>query len=169
MNIPGRTTTVSSVALLAALMLPVAGSVAPQAAADDSAPGVTTLALFEHDTQQTSLHLGPVTPGPGDQLLFAGDVFDHPGGTKLGHIAGQCTNLSGNATAGDILCSLTFVLDGGQISTQVLADRVALFDGQTVPISIVSGTGKYRDARGDGTIQLPNQTDGNVVLNVITG
>ena len=169
MNIPGRTTTVSSVALHAALMLPVAGSVAPQAAADDGAPGVTTLALFEHDTQQTSLHLGPVTPGPGDQLLFAGDVFDHPGGTKLGHIACQCTNLSGNATAGDILCSLTFVLDGGQISTQVLADRVALFDGQTVPISIVSGTGKYRDARGDGTIQLPNQTDGNVVLNVITG
>ena len=70
MNIAGRTTTVSSVALLAALLLPVAGAVAPKAVADDSAPGVTTLALFEHDTQQTSLHLGSITPGAGGPIAF---------------------------------------------------------------------------------------------------
>jgi hypothetical protein len=55
-----------------------------------------------------------------------------------------------------------------------LADRAALFGrGETVPFAIVGGTGIYSNARGDGTIQVPvdvpNQTDANFVLNVITG
>jgi hypothetical protein len=38
-------------------------------------------------------------------------------------------------------------------------------------MSIVGGTGIYRSARGDGTIQVPldvpDQTDANFVLNVV--
>jgi hypothetical protein len=45
--------------------------------------------------------------------------------------------------------------------------------GETLPFAIVGGTGIYRDARGDGTVQVPvnvpNQTDANFVLNVATG
>jgi hypothetical protein len=72
------------------------------------------------------------------------------------------------------LCIQTFVLDGGQITVHSLADRAALFGrGETVPFAIVGGTGIYSNARGDGTIQVPvdvpNQTDANFVLNVITG
>jgi hypothetical protein len=43
--------------------------------------------------------------------------------------------------------------------------------GDTVPLSIVGGTGMYQNARGNGTVQVPpdvpNQTDANFVLNIV--
>jgi hypothetical protein len=50
----------------------------------------------------------------------------------------------------------------------------ALFGrGDTVPFYIAGGNGIYRYARGDATIQVPpdvpNETDANFVLNVVTG
>ena len=130
--------TAAIVALFSFLLLPMLGAFGQKADADELAPGVTTLRFFEHDTQQTNLDLHRSEEGPGDQSLFSGDVFDHAGGTKVGHTAGQCTALSGNAAAGDILCTQTFLLEGGQITIQGLADRAALFGrGETVPFAIV--------------------------------
>lgn len=163
------------VALLGAILLPMLGSCSQKAGPDRNAGGVTTLRFFEHDTQQASLDLGTSGTGPGDQFFYAGDLFDHAGGTKIGHTAGQCATFSGNATAaGDVLCTGTFVLDRGQITVQGLFDNAALFGrGETLPWAIVGGTGIYRNARGDGTVEVPvnvpNQTDFNAVLNVITG
>jgi hypothetical protein len=75
--------------------------------------------------------------------------------------------------AGDVLCTGTFVLDRGQITAQGLADSAALFGrGETVPWAIMGGAEIYRNARGDGTVQVPvnvpNQTDANFVLNAVT-
>ena len=173
MNVIRAAITAVIVAFLAAVLLPMLGPCGQKAAADENAGNVTTLRFFEHDTQQTNLDRRP-EEGPGDQSLFSGDLFDHPGGTKVGHTAGQCTALSGNAAAGDLLCTQTFLLEGGQITIQGLADRAAVFGrGETVPFAIVGGSGIYSNARGDGTIQVPidvpNQTDANFVLNVITG
>ncbi|HEX5142369.1 MAG TPA: hypothetical protein VFW21_00725 [Mycobacterium sp.] len=162
-------------AFLAALLLPVLGACGQKATPDRNADAVTMLRFFEHDTQQATLDLGPQGTGPGDQFIYAGDVFDHAGGRQVGHTAGQCTTFSGNATAaGDVLCTATFVLDRGQITMQGLFDNTALFGrGQTLPWAIVGGTGIYRNARGDGTVQVPpdvpNQTDANFVINVVTG
>ena len=86
--------TAAIVALFSLLLLPMLGALGQKADADDLAPGVTTLRFFEHDTQQTNLDLLR-WEGPGDQSLFAGDLFDHAGGTQVGHTAGQCTALSG--------------------------------------------------------------------------
>jgi hypothetical protein len=156
--------TVVRAAMSTALFASAAVGLAPTAVAEQ----VTTLRLFEHDTQQTNLDLGARGDGPGDQLLFAGDVFDRPGGMLLGHIAGRCTTLS----ASDVLCEGTFVLADGEIAIQSLADSAALFTrGEPVPLAIVGGTGSYSNARGDGTAQapeVPNQTDANFVLNVVT-
>ena len=63
-------------------------SVGPTAAAD------TTLVLFEHDTVQHMVDLGGPGPGPGDQFIFAGDVFDRPGGVFLGTTGGSCATLT---------------------------------------------------------------------------
>src|ERR1700712_2532405 len=163
------------VAFVGAILLPILGACGQKATPDQNAHGVTTLRFFEHDTQQTSLDLGPQGTGPGDQFIFSGDLFDHAGGRKVGHTAGQCTTYSGNATAaGDVLCIVALVLDRGQITGQGLFDSAALMGrGETLPFAIVGGTGIYRDARGDGTVQVPvnvpNQTDANFVLNVATG
>src|SRR6478609_9199298 len=102
--------TAAIVALFSFLLLPMLGAFGQKADADELAPGVTTLRFFEHDTQQTNLDLLRSGESPGDQSLFAGDLFDHAGGTQVGHTAGQCTALSGSA-AGDILCIQTFVLN----------------------------------------------------------
>ena len=166
-------TATASLALVGALSLPMLGALAQQAAADD-VPGVTTLRLFEHDTQQTSIDLGERGTGPGDEFLFAGDVFDRPGGTLLGHTAGRCTTLSGNSTTGDVMCVGTIALAGGEIILEGVADRAALFQrGETVSLAITGGTGTYSNARGDATVQVPpevpNQTDANFVLNVMSG
>lgn len=163
------------VALFGAILLPMLGACGQQAAHDHNAESVTTLRFFEHDTQQASLDLGTPGTGPGDQFIYSGDLFDHAGGTKVGHTAGQCATFSGNATAaGDLLCTATFVVARGQITVQGLFDSAAIFGkGETLPWAIVGGTGIYRNARGDGTVQVPvnvpDQTDANFVLNVITG
>jgi hypothetical protein len=83
---------------------------------------------------------------------------------RLGRLAGQVTTLSGDLTAGEFLFASTFVLDGGQIAIQGLADSAALLGrGEILPVLILGGIGIYTGASGDGTIQLPNHT----VLNVV--
>lgn len=132
----------------------------------------TTMTLFEHDTVQHSADLGtPGQPGPGDQFIFAGDVYDRPGGLLLGTMGGSCTTLTGNEVAGQQACNETINLADGQVVIQGVCDTAALFiRGDAVPVSIVGGTGIYQNARGTATIQVPpevpNQTDANLVLNL---
>jgi hypothetical protein len=157
----------AAVASIAALGLPMVGPLGQTAVAD------TTLVLFEHDTEQHVVDVGQPGPGPGDQFIFAGDVFDRPGGVFLGRTAGVCTTLTGNDKAGQQACSATINLAGGQIAVQGLIDTALFGRGDTVPFYIAGGNGIYRDARGDATVQVPpdvpNQADANFVLNVVTG
>ena len=153
------------VVALASAALPV---MAPVAMAD------TTMVLFEHDNVQNQVDLGGPGPGPGDQFIFAGDVFDRPGGAVLGTLGGSCTTLTGDNKAGQQACNGVFNLAGGQIVIQGVADTAALFvRGDTVPMSIVGGTGMYQNAGGTGSLQVPpdvpNQADANFVLDVVPG
>jgi len=96
-------------------------TLAPTAAAD------TTLVLFEHDTLQHQVDLGAPGSVPGDQFIFAGDVFDRPGGMFLGTTSGSCTTLTGTDQAGQQACNGTFNLAGGQVVVQGVADTAGLF------------------------------------------
>jgi len=168
MNQYAKRAVAAAVASIAALGLPMVGPLGQTAAAD------TTLVLYEHDTEQHVVDVGKPGPGPGDQFIFAGDLFDRPGGVFLGRTAGVCTTLTGNDKAGQQACGVTMNLPGGQIAVQGLADTAALLGrGDTVPFYIAGGNGIYRDARGDATVQVPpdvpNEVDANFVLNVVTG
>jgi hypothetical protein len=120
------------------------------------------LAWIPTASADTTLVLSNTTPcstrwisaGPGDQFVFAGDVFDRPGGVSLGTVGGSCSTLTGNK-AGEQACNGTFTLARGQIVLHGVVDTAALFvRGDTVPHSIVGGTGTCQNARGNGTIQV---------------
>jgi hypothetical protein len=127
----------------------------------------TTIRLYEHDTSQASVDLGGPGESEGDLFVFAGDTFEHKGGTKVGRAAGTCTTLSTGA-AGESMCVINLSLPGGQISTQGLFVTKEVFGGKTVSFPITGGTGRYRHARGEGTVQVPQDVpelaDANFVL-----
>jgi hypothetical protein len=138
------------------------------------ADGTRTLRFYEHDTQQASIDLADPGVSPGDEFLFSGDVFDHKGGTKLGRNGGRCTTMSSDAAGADeVACSAGFVLEGGQIMTGGVFRYTSVFGGETVASPIRGGTGAYRGARGEGTVQVPddvpNQTDANFLLHLTGG
>lgn len=59
-------------------------------------------------------------------------------------------------------------------STEGVFDQKAVFSrGETVAFTVTGGTGLYRGARGEGTVQVPvdvpNQTDANFVLHLSRG
>jgi hypothetical protein len=143
------------------------GAFAPSAAAD------TTLTFFEHDNVQHQVDLGGPGPGPGDQFIFAGDLFDRPGGMFLGTTGGSATTLTGNDKSGQSAVNATFNLAGGQLVVQGVVDTAAFVRGDTLPVSVVGGTGIYQNARGTGTAQappeVPDQADANFVLNLTSG
>ena len=143
-----------------------AGTVFAVASAGGSSTA-TTIRLYEHDTSQANVDLGAPGESAGDVFVFAGDTFKRKGGTKIGRAAGTCTTLS-TGPAGEVMCVVNFSLPGGQISTQGLSLTAEEFGGKTVSFSITGGTGRYRHARGEGTVQVPqdvpNLADANFVL-----
>lgn len=136
------------------------------------APGDTadrTLRFYEHDTQQTNIDAGTAGVTPGDDFVWSGDLFDHRGGTRQGRAGGHCFTVSTAPDgAGDVMCSYGFVLSGGQIWTDGLYEAAALFSGKTLSAPVTGGTGAYRDARGEVTVQIPpeipDQTDAKFVI-----
>jgi hypothetical protein len=129
----------------------------------------TTIRLYEHDTSQANVDLGATGQSEGDLFVFAGDTFERKAGTKVGRAAGTCTTLS-TGPAGEVMCAVNFSLPGGQISAQGLAVTAQEFGGKTVSFPITGGTGRYHHARGEGTVQIPqdvpNLADANFVLRV---
>ena len=143
-----------------------AGTVFTVTSAGGSSPA-TTIRLYEHDTSQANVDLGGPGESEGDLFVFAGDTFERKGGTKVGRAAGTCTTVSTGA-AGETLCVINFSLPGGQVSAQGLAVTAEEFGGKTVSFPITGGTGRYRHARGEGTVQVPQDVpelaDANFVL-----
>jgi hypothetical protein len=160
----GTMRTSAAVAAIGAIL--VAGTVFGTTSAGGSSTA-TTIRLYEHDTSQANIDLGAPGESAGDQFLFAGDAFKRKGGTQVGRVAGTCTTMSTGA-AGEVLCVVNFSLRNGHIAAQGLFVTADLFGGKTGTFPITGGTGRYRRARGEGTIQIPpdvpDLTDANFTL-----
>lgn len=139
--------------LMSAAAATLAASIFAVASAGGS-PASTTIALYEHDTSQASIDLGDRGDSPGDQFVFAGDLSKRKGTAKIGRAAGTCTTTSSGAQ-GEVLCVVNYSLPGGQISSQGRFVSAELFGGRTLTGPITGGSGRYRHARGEGTVHIP--------------
>lgn len=128
----------------------------------DSASG-TVVRIYEHDTSQASLDLGEKGESPGDLFVYSGDVFNRKGGKNIGRAAGQCLTVSTGSPHAESICSVHLTLAGGKIVGEGLGNTADIFGGKTVTFPVTGGTGLYRNARGYGTVVVPqgvpNSTD----------
>lgn len=131
----------------------VAGTIFAATSAGGSS-SATTIRLYHHDTTQANIDLAAAGESVGDQFLFAGDTFKRKGGAQLGRAAGICTTLSTGA-AGEVQCAVNFSLPNGQIATHGLLVAADLFGGKTLSFPITGGTRSYRHARGEASVQIP--------------
>ncbi|MEA2227731.1 MAG: hypothetical protein QOF04_1361 [Solirubrobacteraceae bacterium] len=103
----------------------------------------------------------------GDRVVFSDDLFTAKGGESLGIDGGVCTvaRIADAATSsGELQCNITFSLPDGQIATQELH---TLTNGEltgTQPGAITGGTGRYRDATGQVSVEFLSTTEANITF-----
>lgn len=119
---------------------------------------------------ENALSLLPVTAGKfsqGDRVVFADDLFTAKGGTQLGTDGGACTvvRVTDAATGSGVLqCLVTFSLPGGQITTQALNTLTNGGFAGAQTGAITGGTGKYRDAAGQFTVEFLSGSETNITF-----
>jgi hypothetical protein len=159
--------------LLAAI---IAGGAVTLASADQNGGshdrGTEVFTVFTVTVQNQFLDLGPQGLSLGDQQVFAEDVYDHKGGTKIGSDGVVCTivRVTDAATgSGTAQCVATVSLADGQITIQGLLS----FTGDELPApfqqAITGGTGAYADARGQITVEELSETEANITVELRTG
>jgi len=130
---------------------------------------VRILHFYEHDTQDVNVDLGDKGDSPGDHYVYSGDLFDHKGGKNIGRVGGDCETLSTIAAHPETLCTVNFLLAGGEIAGVGTFNTADLFGGgKTLSFPLTAGTGVYRNIHGWGTVQVPpdvpNYADANWAL-----
>ena len=100
-------------------------------------------------------------PSLGDSFVFSG-VLRHAG-KKVGNDGGGCTVVHTRPLRGE--CEATFKLRGGKITAQTL---IRLTNGPgTFVVAVNGGTGVFRNARGQATIQELSQTKSKITFHLI--
>jgi hypothetical protein len=164
-----------AVAAIAATTLAAGGVTLASADSGGSSDGNggQTIKLFTVLQKPTAdIDLGDEGFSLGDQQVFSDDVFAKKGGAKLGFDAGVCTIVrvtDPKTFAGTAQCVVTVSLAEGQIAAQGLVT----FVGDELPapfdIAITGGTGAYKDAGGQVTVEELNATDTNLTLQLSGG
>jgi hypothetical protein len=155
-----------AVAALVAVVVALAGAGATFAGADHG-DGKRGLTFF---STENALALLPVVAGKfslGDRVVFSDDVFTAKGGKQVGTDGGECTvvRVTDAATGSGVLqCLVTFSLPGGQITTQALNTLTNGGFAGAQTGAITGGTGKYRDAGGQFTVEFLSGGETNVTF-----
>jgi hypothetical protein len=109
----------------------------------------------------------PVTAnkfGLGDRFIFSDDLFASKGGKSLGHDGGECTTVRVDGAESVVQCIITFSLPDGQITTQELHKLTNGNLTGTQPGAITGGTGKYRGASGEVSVEFLSNTEAYVTF-----
>jgi hypothetical protein len=159
-------------AAFAAGSLAVGGVTVASADSGGSSPdhGGQTIRLSTTTEKSATLDLdGNKAFSLGDQQVFWDEVFARDGGERMGLDGGVCTIVrvtDADKGAGTAQCVVTLSLPDGQITTQGLVD----VNGDELPppfdIAIAGGTGAYKDARGQVTVEELSNTKANVTVHL---
>jgi hypothetical protein len=153
-------------ALVAVVVGLIAGAGATFAGADHG-HGQRGLTFF---STENALALLPVAAGKfsvGDRVVFSDDLFTAKGGTQVGTDGGECTVVrvtDAAAGSGVLQCLVTFSLPGGQITTQALNTLTNGGFAGAQTGAITGGTGKYRDAAGQFTVEFLSGGEANLTF-----
>ena len=160
-----------SAAALALLLGATGVSLATQGPANNASPLVINL-LSRATAINDFVDTGSAGPSPGDLYVFTDRLFlASAPDVQVGTTDGRCALIDPVTFKAD--CSFTNVLTGagGLDAGDVLgAGSLSLVPGTTSTVAIVGGTGPYRVARGDATVDLgppegPHKLTVNLVLN----
>jgi Dirigent-like protein len=159
-------------AAIVAVGLAIGGvSVASQGPSNNANPLVLNL-LSRATAINNFVDTGPLGPSAGDIYVFSDRLFlASAASAQIGTSDGRCTLIDPVAFSFD--CSFTNHLTGaGQLAAGDVmgAGTLSLAEGTTSTVAIIGGTGPYRTARGDATVQLgpfegPHEVTVNLVLN----
>jgi len=109
------------------------------------ATNTTTTTLFEIESTDTTIHVGPNADNVGDRLIFADPLTDSTN-SSVGKDEGICTR----AIVGSYwTCQFMIYLSLGDIDV-----RGVMVDGKNNTLSIVGGTGRYAGVRGDMDVNI---------------
>jgi Dirigent-like protein len=138
------------------------GVVTINAQAANGNNGEKTFTVFEQKTEFGANLVNAPSSSVGDVIALSSDLYaDSSHQKKVGHAGIVCTQTSIlRGPAGEVQCSFTAVLSGGQIATSTLVDlALVTTPGATFSAAVLGGTGRYQNASGEATFKVIDQFD----------
>jgi hypothetical protein len=144
------------IGVLATAMVATGGTLAFAGNGDDGDDdNGDVIRLTSRTVSDGDIDLGETGPSTGDRFFFAEDLFR--GGEKVGDSGGECVIVRVEGETGTGNCVATLRLPGGQITLQAL---ITFAEGNPpFTVAVTGGTGRYRDADGEATIETVSETE----------
>jgi hypothetical protein len=157
----------SIVAILVVVLTAGGGALASTNGSSSKAAN-QTITLFSVEVQFADLDLGAPGFSLGDQFVFTEDLSETRGGPPVGTDGGFCTvvRIDEHSGATTVECVVTAELHGGQIAVQGLVTFAEDAPG-TFVLAITGGTGAYKNARGQVTVEEIGDTEAMLTFELI--
>lgn len=140
------------------------GVVTINAQAANGNNGEKTFTVFEQKIEYGTNPANASSTIVGDVIALSSDLYaDSSYRTKVGHAGIACIQTSMRGLAGEVLCSFTAVLSGGQIATSTLVDlALVATPGANFSAAVLGGTGRYQNASGEATFKVIDQNGDSI-------
>jgi hypothetical protein len=152
--------------IVLALVMTVGGVSAAFATEDEMQTmdgGKKVIVVTATTVEDTDLDFGEEGFGQGDRTVFAEDLFRN--GRKVGETGAECiiVRLIDEESA-TVNCIGTLSLPQGQLTVQGLVTFTE--EDRPFTVAITGGTGLFRKARGELTVQTISETEDRYIISV---